>query len=704
MAEKEKILKGLGAGIYTIPSDPELIPSQSAQDSEGFISTDGQIELCRGRLLVGAEESGVNHVQGEGLGYTVSGTKIHFRKISTKIQYYKTSNSTWTDIVTGLTDGAEYTFSPYQSLAGTFMYATGADGIYKICTANPASYVSCYDANKNYKGYSLITQSRMSMWNVPGSLTTHYMSYTDSAQDSTVYNTITGEATAAATSGTLAFKTATFTVTIASPALFTMTNHGFRAGDMVTFTTTGALPTGLTVGTKYYVITSGLTANTFAVSTTVGGSAVNTSGTQSGTHSVAGVSARTCFNVRITITGSGELFTDNYEGVLTGSLGGTGTINYATGAWTLSTSSAGTATYSWENSNYKGLTDFGFSATRTALQGDVVHQDEGGDAILNIVFHEGSYYSFKESSVYRLTIASTGLTFENIVFRKNIGLPYWRAVLVTSKGIMFMDTSNYEKPQLTILQPNITGDNLEPVTLATQFDFSNYVWDNCAMGTYGEFVVFSGKTPTSTYNNKLFMYNVRRNTVDILPYTVKTISSDAGTFYIGDSISSNIYELLSGFDDNGELISGYWISNDEKFGGEHLKKVKRLRIKGIIAPEQILEVYESFDNDGFYLVGTIRGDGSYVDTSAIYPIGNHGIGTAVVGGERDYADGGFYLAELKLKTPKFRKRTIKLVPTGMGYVSVNMLDDFDIRTFQQRLPSKYRSKQDVSLDGTLTNQ
>jgi hypothetical protein len=78
----------------------------------------------------------------------------------------------------------------------------------------------------------------------------------------------------------------TFTVTIASPAVFTKTAHGLTAGDKLIFSTTGALPTGLTAGTTYYVISAGLTSNDFEVSTTEGGSAVNTSGTQSGTHSI----------------------------------------------------------------------------------------------------------------------------------------------------------------------------------------------------------------------------------------------------------------------------------------------------------------------------------------------------------------------------------------------------------------------------------
>ena len=78
----------------------------------------------------------------------------------------------------------------------------------------------------------------------------------------------------------------TFTVTIASPAVFTLNNHGLVEGDPVYFTTTGALPTGLSANTIYYVIAAGLGTNDFRVSTTRGGSAVNTSGSQSGTHSL----------------------------------------------------------------------------------------------------------------------------------------------------------------------------------------------------------------------------------------------------------------------------------------------------------------------------------------------------------------------------------------------------------------------------------
>ena len=49
---------------------------------------------------------------------------------------------------------------------------------------------------------------------------------------------------------------------------FTGTSHPFLVGDAITLTSTGSLPTGYAGGAVVYVISSGLAANTFKVSTT----------------------------------------------------------------------------------------------------------------------------------------------------------------------------------------------------------------------------------------------------------------------------------------------------------------------------------------------------------------------------------------------------------------------------------------------------
>lgn len=76
------------------------------------------------------------------------------------------------------------------------------------------------------------------------------------------------------------------TLTIASPCVVSQTAHGLKTDSKITFSTTGALPTGITTGVTYYIIATGLTADAFQFSATLGGSAVNTSGSQSGTHTI----------------------------------------------------------------------------------------------------------------------------------------------------------------------------------------------------------------------------------------------------------------------------------------------------------------------------------------------------------------------------------------------------------------------------------
>jgi hypothetical protein len=70
------------------------------------------------------------------------------------------------------------------------------------------------------------------------------------------------------------------------PGVVSWASHGLSANDPVVFATTGALPAGLTAGTLYYVKTP--TADTFTVSATAGGAAINTSDAGSGNHTATG--------------------------------------------------------------------------------------------------------------------------------------------------------------------------------------------------------------------------------------------------------------------------------------------------------------------------------------------------------------------------------------------------------------------------------
>lgn len=84
------------------------------------------------------------------------------------------------------------------------------------------------------------------------------------------------------------YATSTITVTIAAPGVVGWTAHGLLAGQQVQLTTSGALPTGLTASTTYYVVP--VDANSFQLSATQNGSAITTTGSQSGTHTMTAIS------------------------------------------------------------------------------------------------------------------------------------------------------------------------------------------------------------------------------------------------------------------------------------------------------------------------------------------------------------------------------------------------------------------------------
>ena len=603
--------------------DSEIIPSDAASTANNWYTIDGRIKLIPGKLLVGA--SGVaGSVTGEIFGYKIDGTKVHWRKIGTKIQYL--DGSTWTDTVTGLTSAADYTFANYSSLAGTFTYAFGIDGIYKMHNAVPGSFNTMYDSTNNFKGYALIDKGRALLWNRDTDKTGLYGSWIDTQKvvsgNTGVYTAVTGEATASL-SGTLTFK--------------------------------------------------------------------------------AGGATRNCFAVAITITASGEAYTDNYLGVLTGSLGGTGTINYISGAYTLSNAGVGTAAYQHEDSNERGVTDFSHTAIRVAGEGFQFPQDEGGDAILSVLIGADGYYSMKRQSAYRLLIDDADTTATNEIYRKELGLQSFRGAVSTGGGIIFINTANQEKPEMTILKKNLTGDAVIPEILFPQFKFANYLYDDCTIDTYERYILVACKTLEATNNDTILLCDLTNKTVDITSFAGRTFARSAGNLFMGSSVVQSVYQLFSGFDDDGFAIYNFWTGKAETWGSNRLKKYRKLRLKGSISADQSYQVYINYDGSGDQLVGTIVGNASYVDYSSPQSIGANLIGSSQIGGDT-LVNIYPYFAELKLhKVPKFRNRMVTFKALGYGYVDIDSQMDLDIDLYEERLPSRFRQKQHVNLAGTTTD-
>lgn len=75
---------------------------------------------------------------------------------------------------------------------------------------------------------------------------------------------------------------AVVTISNGTPAVVGWADHGQEAGQGLSFTTTGGLPSGLTTGQVYYVVNP--TISTFQVAATPGGAAIDTSSGGTGVH------------------------------------------------------------------------------------------------------------------------------------------------------------------------------------------------------------------------------------------------------------------------------------------------------------------------------------------------------------------------------------------------------------------------------------
>lgn len=187
---------------------------------------------------------------------------------------------------TTVTATMECTSQSYMELRGNTYTnpgnVTGArfnlanDGYIRTDSGNttdlPGTTAGAIDASSHYNNFNSNQ--------IPGSITN------DVPNVGTIGELITSQALGSSS-------TATVTITIASPGVITWTAHPFSNtaphSDVapVVFTTSGALPTGITSGTTYWTIPSTITTNTFQIATSaanaIAGTSVNTSGSQSGT-------------------------------------------------------------------------------------------------------------------------------------------------------------------------------------------------------------------------------------------------------------------------------------------------------------------------------------------------------------------------------------------------------------------------------------
>lgn len=396
-----------------------------------------------------------------------------------------------------------------------------------------------------------------------------------------------------------------------------------------------------------------------------------------------------CFG--LTFTKGAQVLRDDKNGNLTGD--GTGTINYATGAFVLhfttSNSTSVTASYLWEDPKTNGLADFRYSATRLAGEGNVLRQDSIGSKTQTVKIFNNTYYSLQDKGSWWLTISADDLTFQNDIYRLNIGCPSPNAAVETADGIIYVDTFDPEEPKLKILKLNQLGDKIIPDPLSDNFKMEDFTFDeDTCLYKKGDWVLIFCKYDSEN-NNRIILYNILQKSFDVVEYTGNYAVELLNKILVGDSMSSNVYEIFTGFDDLDYEIVGFWEGKKSNLKTDYLKKYKKVRYTGYIDESQAFEIYDSYDNEPYVLIGTVYGNGLYVDISDKSLIGTETIGGEIVG-LADSSKSNYFEVEIKVKTPKFKRRKRKLVPIGTGYLAILEQKDSDVRVKSSKIPRKYK--------------
>ena len=403
----------------------------------------------------------------------------------------------------------------------------------------------------------------------------------------------------------------------------------------------------------------------------------------------AGGSKRTCFGVVITLTVSGEVYTDDFNGILTGSLGGTGTINYTTGDYTLSNAGVGTADYQWEDSTSGGIADFTFSSPRTAGEGFVFRQDDGGGAVQNVLIYNDIEFCLHEKKTWKLDMTIDDTNATNRVFRERVGILNWQAAVATGDGIFYIDVSDDNKPKFRLLTLDRNNAEVIPTDVSLNVNLADYTFDKCCITEWGDYILFACRTNDSVTNNKVFAYHKTWKSLDILDFFVNFFVIYNGTLLGGDSITGNVWQLFSYWDDDDGLVNNYWIGGYSEIKYPGLKKTKKLIIKGLIMPNQLCNVYIDTDNSGFSLVGTIDGNGTYVDSGQRIYIGSSTIGSKEIGGGGDGQYAYNFEVWFDVNLSKFRKAKLKFEATSLGYIAISEYNYHDINIYKNKVLSKY---------------
>lgn len=383
----------------------------------------------------------------------------------------------------------------------------------------------------------------------------------------------------------------------------------------------------------------------------------------------------------------GETLSDDMNGNLVGNQGSTGTINYATGAYTAAfnhvTAGDVTVDYYYEDATSGGVLDFDFS-TPGAGEPKLYRQDDGGGIIMAIMTFLNTHYTLHELLTWVVTLTLDDTDSSNDQYRK-LGIPTERAATVTQDGVLVVDISNESDPKVRRLQIQENTNNLTvvPKAISDALDLSIHSFDDSYTSHYGEYDIVGAKEyvngVANTYNSVMYIHNTVSEAWDKLDYSIRMAQEYNGLLLGGHSISPNVFVLFSGYDDDGSPITNHWEDGYQNLGTDRLKRVHRMKVSGLIQRTQQLTVSLSFDSGDYTEYFTIDGsDARYVDLGVDVTIGSNVPGASVIGGGGTDSAHPFEV-DFPVHSPKFETVSTQFEAQDIGYVQVNEYTYKDIR-------------------------
>jgi len=336
----------------------------------------------------------------------------------------------------------------------------------------------------------------------------------------------------------------------------------------------------------------------------------------------------------LVISDGTQTITDDKNGNLIGD--GAGTINYATGAIDVTFNSITTGpvvvSYLYEDPLTNGMADFTYSATRIASEGNILRQDATGALSQTVLTFDNKFYTLQDKGSWFLVVSSDDLDFHNDPYNLTIGTPTWKSAVMYADGIIFIDTNNPEKPKLRKLGYSQNG-LVVPYDLSKNFRMEDYVFDQSPLEKFGDLIVFSCRTSDSTVNNKHIVYHLTNKTFDVMEDGYNFFAIMDNKLYGGDSLSPNVYEIMSGWDNDDSIIDGYWEGKNDNLDYDQIKKEKMYIESGYMMIDQEFEVYASYDGDGYELLGSLKGTDEEIQRNSQIMVGVSAIGEKAIGGE-----------------------------------------------------------------------